>query len=165
MGQRNLPQGQRCKVLLLSKMYSTLPAPTLQGRTRNCISQAMVQKNYLTMLLPISKPSRYPDLLVFLPINFTVTHWWLWKLHPLVAKEEVGQLSQHKLQSRQEQRKRSLPVDMFVGLNFGAGAEVHGKENYWQQKMEGNDRFRDITSSLKGSCEPFRPSVTQPQGD
>lgn len=94
------------------------------------MSQTMVQKKYLTMVLAMSKPSRYPDLLAFLPVNFAVTDWWLWKLHPLVPKEEAGQLSQHKLQSRQEQRKRSLPLaDMFVGLSFGAGAEVHGKEN------------------------------------
>lgn len=53
----------------------------------------------------------------------------------------------------------------FFGLSFGAGAEVYGKENDWEQKTEGEDRFRDVTSNLKVWHEPFSLSMRQPQGD
>lgn len=55
----------KCTALLLPSLLRKGPEVPL---SRQCL----VQKNYLTICLPISKPTRYPCLLAFLPINVVV---------------------------------------------------------------------------------------------
>lgn len=118
----------KCTALLLLSLLRKVPEAAL-GR--------LFQKNYLTMLLPISKFTRYPCLLAFLLINVVVqvqsqqivSQWWLWKLNPFVPGGEAIQLSWHKFSAaRNRDRGTCLlpvpPTDTFVGLSFEAGAEV-----------------------------------------
>lgn len=50
-------------------------------------------------------------------------------------------------------------ADKFVELSFGAVAEAYGNENDWEQKMDGENKFRDVSSNLKVWYEPFSKST------